>query len=179
MTSLKEFVIPYLGIKNGEHQFQFLLDKDFFSHFEMSKIVEADLQISVVFDRQDGMVNLHLRCTGSYRGDCDRCTAPIDIPLSFDDYVIIKLATPPEHVTDEVIYMPPESSHVDISDPIYQSVHLHMPIQQLRDCEGESYRHCDQDVLTKIGGIDTITDEDEQQQSSIWSELDKLNFNKE
>ena len=34
MKHMKEFTIPFVGLKQGEHHFEYKIDNTFFSHFE-------------------------------------------------------------------------------------------------------------------------------------------------
>ena len=36
MDVLKEFTIPFVGLKDGEHEFLFTIDNKFFNHFEFT-----------------------------------------------------------------------------------------------------------------------------------------------
>ena len=173
MASLDEYIIPYLGLKNGEHKFLYKLDNEFFINFETSKIKEAQFDVEVIFDRRESIVTLDITCEGHYKAECDRCMVGIVIPLAFDDQVIIKLEESPEVVVDEIIYLDPKTSLIDISSPIYESVHVHLPIQNLKDCESEDYADCDPEMLDRLDG----RNDKKSEVKGIWSELDKLNLN--
>jgi len=178
MASLDEFIIPYLGLKNGEHRFTYLLDKEFFSHFEKSKIKEAQFDIVVVFDRKDHIVTLDITCSGHLMAPCDRCTVDIAIPMEFEDQVILKLQEAPRETVDEVVYLDPKTSMIDLSPHVYECVHVHLPIQNLKDCEADDYEGCDTDILDLLDNVVEEKDpEEKKQDKGIWGELDKLNLN--
>ena len=176
MGAQSEYIIPYLGLSNGIHQYDFSLNNQFFVNFEKSKIKDANIELSVNFEKRDRMVVLEITGGGSFRSSCDRCLAEIDIPIQFDDRIIIKFADQ-KHPSDseEVYYLDPKTSHVDISPYIYEVVHLHLPIVNARNCEEEGFVYCDQTVLSAIQ-----TENDKNQSSfedeSPWSELRKLNL---
>ena len=173
MASLDEYIIPYLGLKNGEHKFLYKLDNEFFVHFETSKIKEAQIDIEVVFDRQESIVTLDIACAGHYMASCDRCMVKIAIPITFEEQVILKLEETPEVVIDEVVYLDPKTSLIDISSHIYECVHVHMPMQNLKDCESDDYVDCDNELLDRLDD----REDEKSEGKGIWSELDKLNLN--
>lgn len=180
MISLEEYIIPYLGLKNGEHKFQYHLDNGFFAHFETSKITEADLSVDILFDRRDSVVTVSIACEGTFNATCDRCTSQISIPMAFDDRVIIKLEEEKPGEEVEVVFMDPNTSHIDLAPHIYEAVHVHLPIQNLKDCEADEYQSCDHEVLDRLEGEEHSSDGDsdaDEMQGNIWSELDKLNLN--
>ncbi len=44
MNDLKEFLIPFAGLKLGKHQFDYQLDNAFFSHFDMMNLTMHQLK---------------------------------------------------------------------------------------------------------------------------------------
>ena len=81
MQSKSGFVIPYLGLSNGEHYYKYSIDQYFWSKFETSKISEGHMQVDVIFDKLDRLVTLTIDCNGEYKAKCDRCVSEIMIPL--------------------------------------------------------------------------------------------------
>ena len=37
MNNLKEYLIPFVGLKEGKHQFDYQIDDSFFEHFEFDE----------------------------------------------------------------------------------------------------------------------------------------------
>jgi len=175
MQSESEFVIPYLGLLNGEHYYDFSIDQHFWRKFETSKISEGQMQVSVIFDKLDRHVTLSINCKGAFKAQCDRCVAEIMIPIEFEDTIIVKIQ---ESSADEieVTFLDPKTSHIDLAPMIYESIHVHMPMINVKDCEEEGYKDCDQEILDRLyGGSQEI--KKEKPSSGIWGELDKLNLN--
>jgi len=176
MSTLGEYIIPYLGLANGVHSYTFDVDKNFFAHFETSKIKEGKLDLKVDFDKMDRMVTLAVQCQGTFNIACDRCTAMIDIPMVYQDTVILKIEEANQTEEEEVIFLDPKTSEIDLAPILYESIHLHLPIMNLKDCESEAYRDCDHEVLDRLEGIEDQSDVEEKK-SGVWSELDKLKLN--
>jgi hypothetical protein len=47
MKSMKEFTIPFLGLKHGRHVFTFEVKDKFFEAFDFSEIHKADFHLEV------------------------------------------------------------------------------------------------------------------------------------
>ena len=177
MNALKEFVIPYLGLSDGTHKFSFDIDKTFFQQFEKSKIEEGKLNTEVDFIKSGRMIVLEIKGSGFFNALCDRCVAEIPVPLTFEDRIIIKLSEEVDVDNEDVVYIDDKSSHIDISPFIYESIHLHMPLQKLRDCESEEYKFCDEAALNNLGGSNQY--DDNPGNDNPWKELKKFKFDKD
>ena len=47
MKPLKEFTIQFVGLKIGEHHFEYEIDKTFFEHFEYDEFNDATLNVKL------------------------------------------------------------------------------------------------------------------------------------
>ena len=168
-----EFTVPYLGLSNGSHIFQFQLNNQFFGRFEKSSISKADLSVTVDFDKRERMVVLTVKAQGSFEAECDRCLANIQVPLEMEDQVYLKISDEVKPQEDEVFYLDSKTSHIDLSPFLYESIHLHLPIMNVRDCEREDFKYCDKDVLDSL---ETKELPETKGEDNPWSELDKLKF---
>ena len=52
MEAMKEFTIPFVGLKEGKHQFEFTIDRTFFAHFEYDDFSQASLQGQLTLDKK-------------------------------------------------------------------------------------------------------------------------------
>jgi len=51
MEVLKDFTIPFVGLKDGKHSFSFPIDNTFFAHFEYTDFNQAQLEAKLVLDK--------------------------------------------------------------------------------------------------------------------------------
>lgn len=154
MVGLEAMIIPYIGLANGEYSYAFKLDNAFFKHFEKSKIKQAAFDVDITVEKRDRMIVLMITSSGALHAGCDRCLKMIDVPVSYEDRLILKVEDEPQGHDDEVYYLDPKTSHIDLSTYIHESIHLHLPISNLRNCEEEGYIYCDQKVLDTLDGIE-------------------------
>lgn len=174
MKTHNEFTIPFLGLSNGAHLYDFKLDNSFFASFEKSSIENGEISSKVTFDKQDRTVVLLIDCKGYFNADCDRCLAPIQVPVDFNDKIILKIEQEPHIKEDEVYYLEPHTSHIDLSSFIIESIHLYLPMKNIRDCDEEDFRYCDQEVLKNLD--QGLKNEKASFGKNPWGDLDKLNL---
>ncbi len=173
MISIKDYRFTYKGLGNGLHHFDFDIDKSFFSKFEKSRIKEGIFSVNVEMDKRDSMLVLQFAIRGSYQGVCDRCTAPIDIDLSGDDQIIIKFSEEDSSDDEEIMYLDPKETHVDLTEIMYELIHVHIPLVSLRDCDSEGYKYCDHDALDIL---EQDIEEDQNEDNPLWSGLKDLDL---
>ena len=122
MNNLDQFGIPVYGMQYGEHQFDFDIDKTFFSCFEDSPVQEGEFKAVVVCDRRENEFLLNIMIEGSFIAPCDRCLAEINIPSAISKLIWIKYGdhSHPEGVDEDYIYID-ESEHIyNVADLIFE-----------------------------------------------------------
>lgn len=173
MSILEHFSIPYIGIKDGLHQYRFKADNSFFAMFENSPIKEGDFDIIVNLDKRSSLSELDFEIDGHIGASCDRCLADIRLPISARNHILVKVSNKISE-DDEVIFIKEDHSHLDLSHIIYEFIVLAMPLMNIYDCENEEPRKCDMNVLKKLS-IDVI-EEAEPTTNKIWENLKDINL---
>ena len=56
-TNIKEFLIPFVGLKIGKHFFDFEINSSFFDAFEYSPIQNGVLNAKLELDKKETMLN--------------------------------------------------------------------------------------------------------------------------
>ena len=176
MEVLQQFTIPIIGLGDGEHQFDYVLKDDFFSHFEKSPIQNANFKVNFILDKRADMLLLTLDFKGSVKTQCDRCLAPIDLPVIATEYLIIKYAD--EAVDGEdVVYIERGTAELNVAKYIYEYVCLAKPVTHIYNCEDEPENVCDLKTLDFLEKASNNNNEDDAPSSSPWDELKKLKNN--
>ena len=56
MKSTNEYLIPFIGLKIGKHQFDFQINKKFFEEFGFDEFESCDLKVNVAFEKKGDFV---------------------------------------------------------------------------------------------------------------------------
>lgn len=173
MKGLREFEIPYVGLKLGVHKFEYDIDAQFFKHFEESLIKECKVKVKLEFEKKETFFIANFFIDGSVKVECDRCLIPFDKEI-FGDYVCyIKFAEDPTKMNDEpeVIYIGREETIIDLSQLIYEYVNLCLPIQKM-GCEKPGQEpQCNKEVLKYLSIKENKTTNEEDPR---WAALKNL-----
>ena len=55
MDALRDFIIPIIGLKLGEHSYQFNIDQQFFKEFDNTDLQDGYLQVDLILKRLNHM----------------------------------------------------------------------------------------------------------------------------
>lgn len=139
MGVLKDYEIPYTGLKLGKHNFRFEIGNKFFEAFEYSEVEKGELVAAVELEKQSTMLVLNFHISGTVNTICDRCTEPIDVPVSAEERLIVKFGDEPFEDTDEIIVLPPSEHKVKLGQFLFEFIELNMPQKRIHE-EGKCNR---------------------------------------
>ena len=79
---LKEFDISFTGLKQGKHEFEFVLDDTFFEWFDYNEFKNVAIVVKAVLMKNTTTMELSLKSEGSVRVDCDLSSEPFDMQVN-------------------------------------------------------------------------------------------------
>jgi uncharacterized protein len=177
---LSEFSIPLLGLKKESYTFDFQVDKSFFASFEDSYIQDGSIEISLQLERKTGHLELNFDFEGTVKTDCDRCSTSINLPIEGNEQIIAKYSEETQEDEDEIIFIHPETSELNVAQYIYEYINLAVPIRKVYDCENDENPPCDFETLAYLEQKDSLKDDDDDEDddgSDTWDALKNLNVN--
>ena len=147
MDPLFQYSIPVQGLKIGVHRFKYTLDSAFFRHFEESPIQEGQVDVALELDKRSDMLLLDFAFKGYSATDCDRCTAPIHLPIQGQRQLVVKYGDAEGEEEDEVVFISRDAPELNVARYLYEFTVLAMPITNTYDCQSEPNPPCNWDVL--------------------------------
>ncbi|MEL6391099.1 MAG: DUF177 domain-containing protein [Bacteroidota bacterium] len=175
MSVLQAYVIPVRGLHTGRHEYEFTIDHEFFGSFPDSPIQKGNLQLTIDVDKRLRELVIEFRFEGTVHTECDRCLREIDLSISGEDELLVKITSDPDQVSDEpeMIYLFQEEAFLDLAPFVYEFVLLAVPISKLCQ-DADPPNECDPDMLAKIGMQEAAPEaesEDTTTSSSPWDVL--------
>jgi uncharacterized metal-binding protein YceD (DUF177 family) len=145
------YSIPIQGLKYGVHHFQYSVDKAFYSHFEGSPVEDGEVQFKLQLDKRSDMFLLDFELEGSVGADCDRCTAPIRLPIADERQLVVKYGDADGEAEDEVVFISREAPNLNVAKYLYEFTVLALPIiNAYEGCALENPPPCNFDVLKML-----------------------------
>lgn len=131
MKKHKEFVIPFSGLKQGKHEFDFKIDNTFFESFEYNEFNSAEINLSVLLNKSSTMLELEMISNGTVNVYCDVTNEPYDQPISANLNLVVKFGEEFNDDNDEILILPHGEFQVDISQYVYEMLVLAVPLKKV------------------------------------------------
>ena len=172
LKSLKQYSIPFTGLKLGKHRFQYVITDAFFDEFEYSLVKKGQLICEVELERQETMLLLDFRINGSIDANCDRCLAPFPQQVDIHEQQVAKFSEEEISEDEEIITLTKNDHEIDISGLIYEFINVAIPFITVCSDEGNT-RFCDKEMLESLSKL-TASAEQEDQADPRWDALKKI-----
>jgi len=169
---LKNFVIPFRGLKIGDHHFDFMIDNRFFEAIEYAELAKGLVKVSLDLTLQERMMIFEFTLNGYVEVDCDRCLEPFAQPVEGQERLIVKFGDKFEEQSDEVIVILEGEYEFNLSPYIYEYINLLLPMQHIHPDDENGNSTCDKDMLGRLSHNDIEPEADPR-----WEILKKLKEN--
>ncbi len=127
MKLLKEFDIPFSGLKQGKHNFAYTIDNTFFESFGYHEFNGAAIQVQVTLDKMSTMFEVHLFGKGVVNVNCDLTSEPYDQPTVASLDLVVKFGEEYNDENDEILILPHGEHQLNIAQYIYEMIVLAVP----------------------------------------------------
>jgi uncharacterized metal-binding protein YceD (DUF177 family) len=172
MEFFQEMIIPFSGLKPGIHSFSFKVDGSFFRNFEYSEIMQADLIVDLVMERQPRLLVFEFDIRGTVTVPCDRCLEEYIQDISGRERLIVKFGEQHHEETEEILVITEQEHQVDLRQVIFEYIHLALPIRRVHGEDEQGNSLCDPGVTGFISNKPDICGEDKT--DARWDALKRL-----
>lgn len=176
MKPLKEFIIPFVGLKLGEHHFDYQIDKKFFEHFEYDDFNDVNVKCSLVFNKKTTLLELHFRISGTVNVDCDISNEPYDQKVSGTFTLVVKFGDDYNDEYEDILIIPHGEYEINIAQYVYELIILYVPAKRIHP--GIKDGSLQSDILKKLKELSPKSSEDKEKASGPsdprWDTLKKL-----
>lgn len=131
MRKLKEFTIPFVGLKQGKHQFEYNIDNKFFEHFEYDDFNSANVQVDLELEKKPTMLELAFRASGTVNVYCDLTNEPYDQPIDSELFLVVKFGQEYNDENEDLLILPHGEYEVNIQQYIYELIVLAVPSKRV------------------------------------------------
>jgi uncharacterized protein len=150
MNYLSQYNIPFSGLKEGKHLFDFTADDRFFAGFEESEIEKGSVSIQVELEKRTTYLRLKFMLKGEVELICDRCLEFYLQPIESTNLMLVKFSETESDDGDEVIYIHPGAHQIEVAKLIYEFIVLSIPIRQVHPDDEHGNSLCDPEMIQKL-----------------------------
>jgi len=177
MKELKKFTIPFVGLKLGEHRFDYIISKSFFEYFEYEDFNDVTINLEVLLNKKNTMLEFTLLFKGFINVNCDVTNEPYNQDVSGKFHFVVNFGDEFNNENEELIIIPHGSYEINIQQYIYESIVLAIPTRRIHP--GIEDGTLESDILTKLEELspdhsEEILDEKDKTTDPRWDELKKL-----
>ncbi len=174
MKPLKEYIIPFIGLKQGKHHFEYHIDKKFFDYFEYEDFNDVDVQTNLVFEKKTTLLELHFKIKGQVNINCDVTNEPYNqkVKDSFD--LVVKFGEEYNDEHEDILIIPHGEYEINVAQYIYELIILSVPVKRVHP--GIKDGTLQSDILKKLEEL-SPKDQKNKESEDIdprWNTLKKL-----
>ncbi|MFD2600628.1 MULTISPECIES: YceD family protein [Flavobacterium] len=172
----KEFLIPFVGLKQGKHQFEFEINKEFFDDFGFDEYNDVNVKVNLVLEKKITMLELSFKHKGTVNVPCDITNEDFDLPIKGKLKLVVKFGDEYNNDHDEILILPHGEYQVDVSQYIYEMIVLSVPSKRIHP--GVKDGTVAADILDKLNElapkVEAKKEETKENTDPRWDELKKL-----
>ena len=131
MKSKDFFIISFAGLKQGKHNFSFSIENKFFKNLGYNEFNDVKLIAQVELLKKTTFLELSFFITGKVNVFCDISIEPFDLEINSESNFIVKFNNSSENFSDEIIFLPIGSHEIDITNHLYETIILSLPIRKI------------------------------------------------
>ena len=145
-----QYIIPFSGLKEGNHKFLFTFDKKFFDDYPVLEARKGLIEAVVDLEKKISLLTLHISMKGSLELQCDRCLDYFDFPIDFEGDMIVKFGKDTYSSTDEIWILDPNDHELNLEQYFFESIGMCLPIQRIHPQSPDNKISCNQEMLKLI-----------------------------
>ena len=175
MKALKEYIIPFVGLKVGKHQFEYNVEQTFFEHFEYEDFNAVNINVDLELEKKATLLELHFKISGWVNVNCDLTNEPYNQTLENEFDLVVNFGDEynDEHI--DILIVPHGTYEINIQQYIYELIILAVPIKRIHP--GVEDGTLDSEILEKLEELSPGLKENKDKEEDIdprWNTLKKL-----
>lgn len=175
MKAIKEYNIPFVGLKVGTHYFDYQIDNTFFQNFKYEEFNASNIKINLEFEKKTTLLELLFSAKGSVNINCDLTNEPFNQDIEDNFRLVVKFGEAYNDEEVDILVLPHGEFEINVAQYIYELVVLAVPTKRVHP--GVADGTLNSDILDKLKELspekdETIKSSDET--DPRWDNLKKL-----
>ena len=114
MNNLKEYLIPFVGLKIGKHQFDYQIDNTFFKNFDYDEFNDVSVKVDIVLEKKSTMLELEFKHKGTVNVPCDVSGEEFDLPIKGKLRLLVKFGDAFNDENEELLQEQWNQTHAEL-----------------------------------------------------------------
>lgn len=175
MKPLKEFTIPFIGLKIGSHHYNYEINKAFFEYFEYEDFNDTKVTVDVTLWKNTTLLELNFKISGTVNINCDVTNEPFDQVIENNFDLVVNFGDEYNDENIDILILPHGAYEINIQQYIYELIVLAVPIKRIHP--GVEDGTLNSDILEKLEALSPELDHKNKEDTDIdprWNTLKKL-----
>jgi len=163
-SSFKAYIVPFTGLKDGKHLFEFEIGDSFFAGFEYTMVETGQVHVDMELDKNPNMLTTRFSLSGRVGTTCDRCNDPLEVAISGDYKLVFKFG---HDVSDneELIVLPPEAYQLELAPFLYEFITVALPARKVHPQGG-----CNEEMVELLSKYSAPYLDEEEYSDEEWDD---------
>jgi uncharacterized protein len=144
------YSIPFAGLAEGSHRFEYEIGDSFFERFEHAVVHHAQVHVDLDFNKSPSVLTLVFHFKGFIALSCDRCLDDFNMPLDFHQTLMVRFGDEAREESDDIIVIPHGELVMDVAQHIYEYISLQVPMRVVHPDDPQGRSGCNPDVIRKL-----------------------------
>ena len=131
MKAFKDYMIPFIGLKEGTHQFEYEVSNDFMALFDFEEYNSSAVKVELEFIKKSTFFELRFKIKGTVNVNCDVTTEPFDLPIDDELFMVVKFGDEFNNENEEVLIIPHGSYEINVSQYMYECIVMAVPSKRV------------------------------------------------
>jgi uncharacterized metal-binding protein YceD (DUF177 family) len=175
MKALKDFTIPFVGLKEAEHHFNFEIENTFFNNFEYDEFNTVDVKLDLKFIKKSTLLELYFSASGFVNVNCDITNEPYNQTINDQFKLVVKFGAEYNDDNEDILIIPHGEYEINVAQYIYELIVLAVPVKRVHP--GIEDGTLKSEILSKLEELSPSEDNKAKTSEDIdprWNNLKKL-----
>ncbi len=178
MNDLKDYDISFVGLKDGSHQFEYVIDNAFFEFFEYEDFNSSKVNVQLDFLKKPTMFELLFNVSGEVEVACDVTNELFFQSVENQLNLIVKFGDEFNNENEELLVIPHGEFKLNVAQFIYEAIVLAVPIKKVHP--GVEDGTLESEVLERLkeyelsDGVEEIKNVEEVEIDPRWDKLKNI-----
>ena len=128
---LNTFKIDIFRLESKQYLHEFEGNDNFFEALDQNLIEKGHFKATVVLNKNETMIQMMYKITGSVELTCDRSLDLFDFPVDINQKIILKFSDHNEEITEELMLIDRNTQYINVAQDIFDFIGLQIPIKKL------------------------------------------------
>lgn len=131
MGKFTAYKVELASLRDGHHEQDFKIGKEFFENMENTEILDADVDVHLDLEKRNDVYDCTFTCHGHLSVPCDRCLDPIELPVDTDYHVVVKYGDNYDDGADNLLVIPYSNAYLNVAYILNDTILLTIPLRHV------------------------------------------------